>query len=174
MIRNMLLAGVGALALAATAQAQPMGGRPEDSTLGFVTKAAQSDAFERQEGGLAARRARDPAVRRFAAEMVTAHTQTTQALKLAIRRAHMSPPPPPALSGEQMHMINDLQTARGRDFDKIYITQQIQAHQDALRLMQGYARSGPPGPIRDAAAQTTPIVQHHLDMANDLQGRMGR
>jgi putative membrane protein len=173
MIRKMMFAGAAALLFASAAHAQPVNGGHSDATMDFVKKAAQSDAFEREEGRLAERRAHDPMVRKFAAEMVSAHTMTTKGLKMAIRRAHMAPPPPPALTGDQMHMIADLQGAHGGAFDKMYIDQQVQAHQDALGLMQGYAQTGAPGPLRDAAAKTAPLVQHHLDMAKGLQAHTG-
>ncbi len=110
-----------------------------------------------------------PTARTFAKEMVTAHTRTTQALEAAIRRAGMTPPPPPGLTDDQSRMIADLRAAHGDQFDKVYVDQQIRAHQDALGLMQGFAQTGQPGPIRDAAAKTAPLVQHHLDMATALQ-----
>jgi putative membrane protein len=82
--------------------------------------------------------------------------------------------PPPVLTGEQVRMIADLQSAHGRGFNRIYVGQQVQAHQDALGVMHGYAQSGPPGPIRDAAAKTAPLVQRHLDMAEGMQSHMSR
>jgi putative membrane protein len=173
MIRTLLLGAASALVFASLSHAQPMRGGHDDATMNFVTQAAQSDAFERKEGRLAERRTHNPAVRKFAMEMVAAHTQTTLGLKAAIRHAHMTPPPPPALTGDQTHMIADLESARGRGFDKMYMDQQVQAHMGALGVMQGYAQSGPPGPIRDAAAKTAPLVQHHLDMAKALQGHIG-
>jgi len=169
MIQKMLFAGAAALMLATAAQAQPVNGGHGDATMDFVTKAAQSDAFERQEGRLAEHRTHSSMVRTFAAEMVSAHTMTTKGLKMAIRQAHMAPPPPPMLTGDQMRMMADLKAAHGRNFDKIYVDQQVQAHQDALGAMQSYAQNGAPGPIRDAAAKTAPLVQHHLEMAKELQ-----
>jgi putative membrane protein len=148
-----------------------MGG--DRATMDFITKAAQSDEFERREGRLAEGRARSPQVRHFAAEMVSAHTATTAGLKAAVRRAGMTPPPPPPLSPDQNRMIGALNATHGRDFDKLYVNQQIQAHQDALGVIQGYAQTGRPGPIRDAAAKTVPIVQQHLGMAHDLQSHIG-
>jgi putative membrane protein len=91
---------------------------------------------------------------------------------MAIARSHMPPPPPPRLSDDQRRMIGQLSATRGRMFDRTYMDQQVQAHQDAQQAIGGFAKGGPPGPIRDAAAKTLPIVQHHLDMAKQLQGRL--
>ena len=189
MIRTLILSGVAALSLVAVAQAQPMnspgmapgamhGPGPMapgmgDHTMDFITKAAQSDEFERREGRLAEARTHNPHVKKFAAMMVSAHTKTTEGLKHAIRMAGMTPPPPPMLTDEQTHMMDDLKGMHGRDFDKTYIDQQVQAHQMTLGVVQDYARDGHPGPIKDAAAKTVPIVQHHLDLAKDIQSHMG-
>jgi len=186
MISRYLLAGAAALAVAATAQAQPMPppappmpmapGMPmpmhDGMTMDFVTKAAQSDEFERREGRLAERKASNPAVRHFGAHMVMAHTQTTRDLKMAIHAAGMAAPPPPMLTDDQMHMMGDLAHKQGADFDRAYMDQQIQAHQDALQLMQNYGANGHPGPIKDAANKTAPLVQQHLDMAKHIRAQI--
>ena len=150
-----------------------MGPGMGDHTMDFITKAAQSDEFERREGRIAEMRSHNPHVKHFAAMMVSAHTKTTQGLKKAIHMAGMAPPPPPMLTAEQTHMTDDLKAAHGRDFDKTYIDQQVQAHQMTLGVMQDYAQSGHPGPIKDAAMKTAPLVQQHLDMAKDIQSHMG-
>jgi len=171
MIGKFLLASAAALALASAAHAQPMPG-PDGMTSDFITKAAQSDEFERREGRLAEHKASSPMVRHFAEHMVMAHTQTTRGLKMAIHAAGMTPPPPPMLTDDQSHMIGDLAHKSGSDFDRAYMDQQIHAHEDALQVMQGYGMNGHPGPIKDAANKTAPLVQQHLDMAKQLRGKL--
>jgi putative membrane protein len=173
MIRKVILAGVAALGLAAAANAQPMNmGGGDGMTTDFITKAAQSDEFERREGKLAETHAHNPHVKHFASMMVSAHTKTTKDLKKAIRMSGMTPPPPPALTDDQMQMIASLKSTHGRDFDKTYIDQQVQAHQMTLDTMKSYAQAGHPGPIKDAAVNTAPLVQSHLDMAKDIQSHI--
>ena len=171
MIRRLLLAAAAVTAMASVAHAQPMPA-PDSHTGEFITKAATSDEFERREGRLAEERAAAPMVRDFAQHMVVAHTQTTEGLKAAIREAGMTPPPPPALTDDQLKMIADLQSRHGGNFDRAYMDQQVHAHEMALQLMQGYAAAGHPGPIRDAAAKTAPLVQQHLDMARKVRGQV--
>ena len=69
-------------------------------------------------------------------------------------------------------MISDLAHKTGGDFDRAYMDQQIHAHEDALQLMQGYGMNGHPGPIKDAANKTAPLVQQHLDMAKRVRGQV--
>jgi putative membrane protein len=165
-----------AFAIGGAGHAQPTSGPPaaeagNPMTMAFITKASQTDDFERREGRLALARSHNPAVRAFAQWMVTAHTKTTMALKAAIQRAGMPPPPPPALTSDQMSMMADLRAAHGAAFDKLYIDQQVQAHQMARGVVQNYAHDGPPGPIRDVAIKTVPIIQSHLDRATRLQSQ---
>lgn len=133
----------------------------------FVVAAAQTDAFERQEGRLAQARASNPKVRDFGAMMVKDHTQTTAALKAALAKAHLDAPPP-GLSADQQQDIDKLTGLQGPAFDKEYLRQQIDAHTKALAVMQGYAANGERDILRQAAADTVPIVERHLSMAKAI------
>jgi putative membrane protein len=162
-LKTIMLAGAASLAFAASTVAQPL------PTGDFIKVAAQTDDFERQEGRLAEKGATSPKVCEFGHEMVTAHTKTTAGLKVAIAKAGLPPPHPPMLTPEQAQNIATLKELHGPAFDKAYIGQQIHAHQTALSVMQAYAASGDKAPIRKAAANTVPIVQHHLEMAQALR-----
>jgi putative membrane protein len=175
-MRKTLLAGVIALAIGGVAHAQMIGPSPAGSpraTADFIKQASQSDDFERQEGRLAGQKAHDPAVRTFARKMVKDHTMTTNGMKLALRKAGIAPPPPPPLTADQSHLLHQLAATRGAQFDRVYIDQQITAHQNALQLMNGFAQAGTPAPLQEAAKKTAPMVQHHLDMAQQIQARIG-
>jgi putative membrane protein len=136
----------------------------------FVENAARSDMFEVRAGKLALTRSHDPAVRRFASEMIKAHTETTRALK-----AHLPPglTPPTELDKRRQGMLDDLKASKPSEFDKRYIDQQVSAHQEALTLMKGYAAHGDKPELKAAAAKTVPVVEHHLDMAKSLAASHG-
>jgi putative membrane protein len=76
-------------------------------------------------------------------------------------------PPPPVLSPAQMGMITQLTNAGG-GFDRVYMQQQVAAHQMALGLNQGYAASGDTPAIRQAAASAVPVIRGHLEQAQQL------
>lgn len=184
MIRTFAFAGAAALlvASAAPAFAQHRDGPPpgaasdefrNDNTQHFVMAAAQTDEYERRAGRLAQQMGVSNRVRDFGGMMVTDHTRTTQDLKAAIRRANHTPPPPPPLTDAQQRMLGELRNA-GRGFDFVYLRQQVQAHQEALSLMQDYAATGRNPVLRDAARQTVPLVRHHLEMAQRLQDHVRR
>jgi putative membrane protein len=140
------------------------------SSMDFVRMAAQTDEYERQAGQLAVSRATNAEVRDFGKMMVSDHTATSADLIKAAQEAGLKPPPPPPLHPDQQKMIAALQS--GAKFDATYIDQQVQAHREALALMQVYASNGADAPLRAAAAKTAPIVQHHLMMAEQIKGRL--
>ncbi len=173
MLKTLLLSALMAGGVAVAAHAQPAMDR---ATHDFVAAAAQSDDFERVEGRLAETQGKSPDVRKFAAEMVRAHTQTTEGLKAAIRKAGFALPPPPVLSGDQTRMISDLRGRHGGDFDHAYHASQqlcMRARDRRCSSIQGYAQNGHPGPIRDAARQAKPLVQRHIDMIHHVQAHIG-
>jgi putative membrane protein len=66
-------------------------------------------------------------------------------------------------------MLADLRHARGRARDRTYLDQQRQAHAEALSLMQDYAATGSARPLRRAAGDIAPVVQHHIDMLSHMR-----
>jgi putative membrane protein len=157
------------LSLAGAALAQPAAPTPALPTPDFVKAAAQTDAFEIQEGSLAAKQGSTARVRDFGSMMVTDHTKTTAGLKAALHTARLPPPAPPQLSDDQKANLATLQGLHGTAFDKAYIAEQISAHQTALGVMTAYAASGDNAELRKAAGETVPVVKHHLEVAQQIQ-----
>lgn len=153
----------GAVTLVPPAEAQRGGDGPA-----FVAKAGAGDLYEIQSSQIAVRRARDPRVRAFAQMLITHHRQTTRQVGAAARQAGLRPRPP-ALEPAQRRMLVELQRAPAGGFDRLFLSQQIPAHQEALGLHRNYARSGGVATLRRAAAGAVPIVQSHLTQARRLQ-----
>lgn len=133
----------------------------------FVAKAGASDLYERQASQLVASSTSDPGIRRFANEMVRDHTKSTQMVKSAAMHSGLHPKPP-MLDDKQRAMLADLRHAHGHDRDHAYLDQQRRAHADALSLMQDYAATGSAPALRKAAGDIAPVVQHHIDMLNNM------
>jgi putative membrane protein len=103
--------------------------------------------------------------------MVKAHTETTEKLKAALQEARYDITPPTHVDDRRQIMLDDLRGAKSQDFDHRYIAQQIAAHREADILMRGYAKDGDNQAVKDFANQTDKIVQMHLSMAKELDGR---
>lgn len=64
----------------------------------------------------------------------------------------------------QAEMVAQLKAASGAAGDKAYVTEQKQAHDQALALHQSYAAAGTAPPLRAAAAKIVQVVQTHINM----------
>jgi putative membrane protein len=153
----------------APAAAQDRGSR---QTREFVMTAAQTDQYEMLAATSALASTQDPNVRAFASKMIQDHQQTTQALAAATERAGVMPPPQ-GVSNDQAELLAALQSARGHDFDQVYAKQQALVHHAALAVEQQYASSGDTPAVKQAAAQAVPMIQMHLQMAEQLKSQLG-
>jgi putative membrane protein len=136
----------------------------------FIPAAAVSDMYEVEAAKIAEQRSQNPDVKAFARKMVTAHTGTTKELKATLATAKIDVTPPSALDDRRQGMIDELRGAKDTDFDGRYMSQQIDAHNEALILMQGFAKDGDNADLKDFAGKTASAVQTHLDMAKKIYG----
>ena len=139
-------------------------------TAAFVSNAAQGDMYEIQAGKIAEEKAKDPEVKAFAKKMVTDHTALSNEMKPLIKAAGQTPPAD--LDQRRKGLLDNLKAANAGDFDKRYMDQQVAAHDEALTLMQGYAKDGSDAGLKGGAAKAVPKVQMHSDMAKKIQAKL--
>ena len=158
---------------AATPDANPAATVPtpsnESVAVDFVPTAAASDMFEVEISKIAQKRSTNAEVKRFAGEMIKAHTASTEGLKKAIKASGQTYELPTVLPAELQGKVDDLNKADAKDFDKTFADIQTDAHQNTLNVMQRYAQDGDVPAIKAFAADTAPVVQQHLDMAKGLK-----
>jgi putative membrane protein len=178
-MRRHLLIAAGALALMACGQqattetAESDTELPAPTQIGmsateFIQTVAASDAFEIQSSELAAQRAARQDVKDLAAQMVTAHRQTTQELT-QLTSANSLAAPTPQLNATQQTSLDNLRTQNGQAFDDAYLDAQVAAHENAVRAFEQYASAGEAGPLRDWAQRTLPNLRQHLQHAQGLE-----
>lgn len=143
--------------------------QPTPSGQTFADTAAKSDAFEIAAAKLAKTNASSPKVKAFADDMIKAHTSSTAKIKAAAAKASPAITPDATLTGEQNDDLAELGKLKGADFDKAYIDGQIDAHDDALELMENFAKDGEVPSLKAAAGEIAPVVKGHLDMAKALE-----
>jgi putative membrane protein len=155
-----------------TAQAQSVGEKTgvksalgiSPSTADFVKQVAVSDMFEIESSELAAVRA-DQATKTFAQQMVKDHTKTSTELKsLAQGAAEI----PRAMDSSHQSKLDKLKGLNGPDLTKQYRSDQVSAHKDAVSLFERYAKGGDNEKLKAWAAKMLPDLQHHLEMAQNL------
>jgi len=137
----------------------------------FLMMAAESDIFEITSSQIAVMRSQNPAVRAYASMLIDHHTQTTNVALTQAKAAGITPPPA-ILQAEKRAMITQLLAASAADFDRMYLTQQVPAHEAALALHTTYARNGDTPQLRTAAVGAVPFVTRHLGEARRMLATM--
>jgi putative membrane protein len=143
-------------------------------TQGFVDGAATSDMYEVEAGQIALQRSQNADVKAFAQKMIDAHTATTASLKAILASASGVNPPPAHVDDRRQGLLDDLRGAPTANFDSTYISQQVDAHNEAVILFRGYAHDGDNRDIRKFAASTLPKIEQHLAMAKKLNTQLAR
>lgn len=127
----------------------------------FLMMAAESDIFEISSSQVAVMKSRNPRVRAFASMLIDHHTMTTNVALRQARAAGIAPPPA-ILQADKRDMITQLLATAPADFDRVYLSQQVPAHEQALALHTTYARNGDTPQLRVAANGAVPFVTRHL------------
>ncbi|HEV2569124.1 DUF4142 domain-containing protein [Sphingomonas sp.] len=133
----------------------------------FAAMAAASDLFEIESSRLAATQAKSAEVKNFAAMLVADHTKSTAELKSIASKENITLSPP-TLAPDMQSKIDALKNVKGEQFDTLYLTQQVPAHETALKLHQGYAQSGDNASLKAFASKTSTVVSKHLDEARAM------
>jgi len=147
------------------------GGWTDASVLGFI---GANNAGEVRESQLAAKKATNPAVKKFAQQLVTEHRAL--ALEMRSLAAKLSVTPDTAdgdvhdVMDNARDQIKDLtDKPAGADWDKKYIDNQIDDHKDVLDKLQDAAKNTNNAELRAAVEKATGKVQEHLTKAQSIK-----
>jgi putative membrane protein len=137
------------------------------STTDFVKEAATSDMLEIAAAKIAQQKGND-AEKKFAGEMITDHTKTSEALKGMVTSGQVTAQLPTTLDSSAQGKLDKLKAAKPEDFAATYDPMQVDAHQDAVSLFERYAKGGDNKMLQAWAEKTLPTLKHHLVMATKL------
>lgn len=145
-------------------------GMSQQTDATFAQQAALSGLAEIELGRLAQQRASSDAVRQFADHIVNDHTRANADLKQLARNQGITLPAD--LDQQHRQLLDTLSRQRGQDFDRQFVQQMIDDHQQAVNLFDTEARTGQNSELRAWAAHTVPVLRDHLRMAQDLQNQI--
>ena len=137
------------------------------TTQDFVTEAANSDILELAAAKLAEGKG-NADEKKFAEQMTTDHTKTSKDLKGLVDSGDVKATIPVKLDSTGQKKLDELNDAKPEDFARYYDPMQVSAHKDAVSLFERYAKSGDNPKLKDWAGKTLPALQHHLEMAENL------
>jgi putative membrane protein len=150
---------------ASPAPANPMATNAQQ----YVALASGGDMFEIQSARIALQKAESAEVRGLAQMVLSDHQRSSAQLAAAGAQAQPPLAPAPVLSPSQQTSIEALQRAQDTAFDRLWLHQQVVAHQQALDVAAAYARDGDSAPLRGQAAATIAAIQTHLTLARRLE-----
>lgn len=135
----------------------------------------ESNVGEIQAGEVALDKATNEAVRDFAQMMIDHHTSLDQQGTALATQLGITPAlPDQRLPQVQAAELATLQaTAAGNQFDRVYVAQQITAHQRALALVDAGLDRAERAELRALLTQARPIIQTHLALAESIQDDIG-
>jgi putative membrane protein len=120
-------------------------------------------------GELAADKAQNAEVKKFAQMMIADHTKANAELKTLAAKNNVTLPT--ELSAKHQSMKQKLQGLSGAEFDKAYVDGQVEDHEDTLELMENNTDNSN-ADIKAFATKTQPIIKAHLDMIKNIQSKM--
>jgi putative membrane protein len=133
----------------------------------FAIEAAQGGIAEVKLGELAQEKAQNEAVRKFGQRMVEEHTKANHRLKEAALKEKISLPK--EMDKKDQATYHALAKLSGAEFDKAYVRDMVQDHQDDIAEFGTEARTGQREEIKTFAAETLPTLKEHLKAAKDMR-----
>jgi putative membrane protein len=137
------------------------------TTADFVKEAAMSDMTEIAASKIGEDRGNAPE-KDFSGQMITDHTKTSTELKGLVSGGDVKADIPTGLDSSAQSKVDKLKNAKPNDFSSDFDSMQVSAHKDAVSLFERYAKGGDNPKLKEWAGKTLPTLQHHLEMAQDL------
>lgn len=138
----------------------------------FADRVTVANKFEIYASELALKFAESDEIRSFAKQMIDDHKKADEDLEAALQDADIELPIDAmdiALTGKFV-LLRAFSAEKG--FDSSYISQELEAHEEAVSTFNDYVARGEIPALRAFATKTLPTLEHHLEMARTLRWRM--
>jgi putative membrane protein len=154
---------VGAMSVGVAAQSGQLS--PADKM--FVNKAAQGGMAEVELGQLATQKGQSQQVKDFGQKMVDDHSKANDQLKSIASQENITLPT--GLDAKDQAVKDRLSKLSGAQFDKAYMQDMVQDHNQDVAEFQKEASNGKDPAVKNFAQQTLPVLKEHLKMAETSQ-----
>jgi putative membrane protein len=127
-------------------------------------------------GALAATKATSKAVKDFARLMMGEHHALRKQGQELAKQLNVMPSPPatnPLQPLVESEMTALQSTAKGAEFDRVYIEQEIAAHKAVLDLVDEAGGQAQNQQLKALIEQARPVIQKHLDRAEEIREQLG-
>jgi putative membrane protein len=165
MITKIVLSTFGAMAICAVplcAQSTSI----SKSDVDFLRLAAEADMTTANLAQTAETRADSPQVKDFAKKLTTEHTNDyAQLSEVATKTGETIPK---AIDKQDNREIATLDRAKGKAFDREFLSHQTAEHEKLLRAFRQEAEHGTNPDVKAYASKGLPVMEAHLHDAQDL------
>jgi putative membrane protein len=148
------------------------GGWTDANVVDVLTVANQGEVDYSQVG---AEKATNASVKQFAQLMVKDHNTMLDAVKGLASKLNVTPAANDKvndLQKENQKDITDLNAKTGKDFDKEFMEEQVDMHQETLDLLNDLDGRTTNADLKTAIAEAKPKVQAHLDQAKAIKDKL--
>ncbi len=152
---------------------EPSPAKASTGTADYIRKTAYGDSYQITAANLAALNAQSPDVRNYAHVVLREHSDSRNGLRAAVWLSNARMTIPSELDDTHQAMINELKGMSARDFDRLYMEQQLTTQEEAQKIQAAYASTGDVRPLRSFAAELAPKVEGELTMARHIDARIG-
>jgi putative membrane protein len=135
----------------------------------FVDDAVAAGRNDVQLGQMASKKAVNPNVRDFGTRMAQDHSKSNEQLARILTEKGITEAPTMA---KTTRSSGQLQAASGPDFDRTYLNATVRDQQKDIAEFKDEAANGRDPEIRTWAAQNVPLMEKHLQMAEQTQSNL--
>ena len=168
-MRNFVIAAVAIFAFASFVTSAEARSRARSFTdaAEFVQDLKSSGQFEIESSDLALRTSSNDEIKKFAQHMIDDHNAADQKLTDTLKQEKLLGPEY-GMDAEGQDLFNQLTVLQGSAFDRAYVRDQIQGHEQAVELLEGYSKRGDNDALKQLASTLLPTIKEHLQRAETL------
>ncbi len=142
---------------------------PRKAAQAFATAAASANMFEIEAAKVEAAKGKDGPAKQFAADMLKDHAKAGRELEAAAKADGMTVPT--SIDAESKKKVDALASADSANLDQAYLSTQLTAHQEAVKLFENYSKTGPDGQLKNTAGKILPDLRMHLVRVQGLTSK---
>jgi putative membrane protein len=165
-------AAVAGLLLSATVSARPVAAQQAvaGSDSSFIQMAASLGLLQAKLGKIAAEKGSSPSVKEFGKRMAEEYSKANEDLATGAKQAAY---PAPVLLRQHKQVVERFLSMGGSSFDKNYMAEVVNDHNEAVRLYQQEAEHGRVASLKELASRMMPAVQQQRALATQTAGSVG-
>lgn len=133
---------------------------------GYVSNAAEGDMYEIQAAEIALERTQNADIRALAQMIRDDHTAASQAMAPLAQAAGQTIPT--ELDERRQGLLDNLRGADMNEFDRVWLEQQVAAHNEAITLHEGFSDNEDHPELAAHAGSVVEPVRRHLERVEAL------